>query len=199
MLPVRPWSRMVSTGILSQVYAGTSAWIRPTMLRGRPWTHMSHASMHKAAKSSDQWPHPLYVSDKIRDRKSTFLAHASTLPSPQAFPAFLDHLSSLSALKRATHCMYAYRITHPTLATGENDGGESGSGDRLARLLELSGCENVVVVVSRWYGGVKLGSDRWKCISDVAKDALDKGGFTKKRQECVIATATTTRKKRKRK
>lgn len=90
---------------------------------------------------------------------------------------------SLSSLKRATHCMCAYRTPSHTTGTitGQNDGGESGSGDRLSRLLELSGSENVVVVVSRWYGGVKLGSDRWKRISEVAKDVLDKGGFSKKR------------------
>jgi len=81
--------------------------------------------------------------------------------------------------------MYAYRIVPETprsstgavALVGQNDGGESGSGDRLSRLLELSGCENVVVVVSRWYGGVQLGSDRWKWISLVAKDALKAGGF----------------------
>lgn len=177
-------------------------YLRPLMNNARR-EHMNYVvhapSLHKAAKSSDhhptpsQWPHPIYVSHSLRHRKSTFLAHASTLPSPLAFPAFLDHLTSLSVLKRATHCMYAYRTTHPTqatVATSQDDGGESGSGHRLARLLELSGCENVVVVVSRWYGGIKLGSDRWKRISDVAKDALHKGGFTNKQEH-----STATRRK----
>ncbi|KAG5636635.1 hypothetical protein H0H81_007344 [Sphagnurus paluster] len=160
------------------------------MLRLQPATWRWHAHIHNASKSSDAWPHPLFVSDKLRDRKSTFLAHASTLPSPAALPAFLAHLSSLPAVKRATHCMYAYRCTHPALATGQDDGGESGSGDRLARLLELSGCTNTVVVVSRWYGGVKLGSDRWKLISGTAKDALEWGGFTRKQEQ---STATVTK------
>ena len=78
--------------------------------------------------------------------------------------------------------MYAYRIADPSSSQpvlGQNDGGESGSGDRLARLLELSGCSNTIIVVSRWYGGVKLGSDRWRLISSVANQALDCGGFKK--------------------
>ena len=46
------------------------------------------------------------------------------------------------------------------------------SGERLSRLLQALQCENFVLVVSRRYGGVKLGSDRWRLISMVAKDAL---------------------------
>lgn len=94
--------------------------------------------------------------------------------------ALLDYLKTLPRMKRATHHMYAYRITTSTSGTpiyGHHDGGESGSGERLARLLELSACEDTAVVVSRWYGGVKLGSDRWKRTSQVAKSALQRGGF----------------------
>lgn len=78
--------------------------------------------------------------------------------------------------------MYAYRTVGPSSSQpflGQSDGGESGSGDRLARLLELADCHNTVIVVSRWYGGVKLGSDRWRLISRVANQALDRGGFKK--------------------
>lgn len=89
--------------------------------------------------------------------------------------------------------MYAYRTSDDPLSTipitGQHDGGESDSGDRLARLLDSSRRDNVVVVVSRWYGGVKLGSDRWKRISDVAKEALTKGGFVN-RNESGSVTST---------
>ncbi|KAF9460755.1 ribosomal protein S5 domain 2-type protein [Collybia nuda] len=132
---------------------------------------------------NEDWPYPIYASDRLRDRKSVFLAHASTLPISSAFPTFLNHLTSLPSLKRATHCMYAYRTSGPNgPISGQHDGAESGSGDRLSRLLESSGCVNVVVVVSRWYGGVKLGSDRWKRISDVAKEALARGEFSNRNQ-----------------
>ncbi|KAI0916583.1 hypothetical protein AcV5_003033 [Taiwanofungus camphoratus] len=69
------------------------------------------------------------------------------------------------------------------IAFGSSDGGESGAGERLSRLLELTQCEDVVLVVYRWYGGVKLGSHRWKCISAVAKEALERGGFTGAREK----------------
>ena len=126
----------------------------------------------------------------MRDRKSVFLAHASTLPAPSALSSFLDYLSSLATLKRATHRMYAYRIVRDNInfATRHNDGGEKGSGERLSRLLEAAQCEDVIVVVSRWYGGVKLGSDRWKLISSVAKEVLSKGNFAK---DSVVDTSAS--------
>lgn len=38
---------------------------------------------------------------------------------------------------------------------------------------------DVLVVVSRWYGGVKLGPDRFSIINNVAREAVVKGGWTK--------------------
>jgi len=116
------------------------------------------------------------------------------LPHPAQLPHFLEYLRALprTNVKRATHCMYAYRAAG---VAGQSDGGEGGSGDRLARLLRLAGCEDVVVVVWRWYGGVKLGADRWKRISEVAREALDGGGFLLKRDEAK-AQIKTGKKKR---
>jgi putative IMPACT (imprinted ancient) family translation regulator len=37
----------------------------------------------------------------------------------------------------------------------------------------------VLVVVTRWYGGVLLGPDRFRIINNVGKDALIKAGFQK--------------------
>jgi hypothetical protein len=58
-----------------------------------------------------------------------------------------------------------------TLHVGQHDGGEKESGERLSRLLQALQCENVVVAVSCWYGGVELGSNRWRMILTVAKEA----------------------------
>jgi len=138
----------------------------------------------------------------MTDRRSVFLAHASTLPTSSALPTFIRYLTSLPALKRATHCMHAYRVVEirpdlsRTLHVGQHDGGEQGSGERLSRLLEALHCENVVVVVSRWYGGVKLGSNRWKMISMVAKGAIQRGASVKeKAPDTQISHSPRSRKK----
>lgn len=58
-----------------------------------------------------------------------------------------------------------------------DDDGETAAGGRLAHLLEILEMENVLVVVSRWYGGTLLGPDRFKLINQAARDALEKAGF----------------------
>jgi len=39
------------------------------------------------------------------------------------------------------------------------------SGSRMLHLLDILNVENVMVVVSRWYGGIQLGPDRFKVSS----------------------------------
>ncbi|KZT27130.1 ribosomal protein S5 domain 2-like protein [Neolentinus lepideus HHB14362 ss-1] len=141
---------------------------------------------------NSEWPFPISSSDSITDRKSVFEGHASHLPSISHLPAFLGHITSSKRAKKATHRMYAYRTSGSNFSTvstpssgaflsGQEDDGEGGSGERLSRLLELNDCKNVVVVVFRWYGGVKLGSDRWKRTSEAGKEALARGGFMKEK------------------
>lgn len=36
---------------------------------------------------------------------------------------------------------------------------------------------NLIVVVSRWFGGTHIGPDRFKHINTAARDAVIKGGF----------------------
>jgi hypothetical protein len=55
--------------------------------------------------------------------------------------------------------------------------GETAAGSRLAHLLDILGVEDVVVVVSRWYGGIQLGADRFKHINNVARALLEAAGF----------------------
>jgi putative IMPACT (imprinted ancient) family translation regulator len=43
----------------------------------------------------------------------------------------------------------------------KDDDGEGGAGDNLLHLLVKLNLVDVIVMVSRWYGGVKLGSDRY--------------------------------------
>jgi putative IMPACT (imprinted ancient) family translation regulator len=53
-----------------------------------------------------------------------------------------------------------------------DDDGEEGAGTRLAQLLELRKDDGVLVVVSRWYGGIPLGPKRFAHIVNVARELL---------------------------
>ncbi|KAI0077539.1 hypothetical protein K474DRAFT_1082817 [Panus rudis PR-1116 ss-1] len=184
--------------------------VRSVTVRKRG-VHPSRMLSHQATQgsTSSRWPYEVSSSSSTTHLKSKFQGHASHFPhtvaqskhdneahdSSASHPTLDDLLEHISTLhpntKRATHCIYAWRARLPPkvpsspgmIISGSSDGGESGAGERLSRLLELGGYEDVIVIVHRWYGGVKLGSDRWKCISDAAKEALEVGRFAWSKEE----------------
>ncbi len=46
----------------------------------------------------------------------------------------------------------------------KNDDGESGAGMVILNMLQQQGLVNQVVIVTRWYGGTKLGGDRFRHV-----------------------------------
>lgn len=57
------------------------------------------------------------------------------------------------------------------------DCGEAGAGQRLLTLLERSNAINVLVIVTRWYGGTPLGPARFRHICSTAAESLKRGKF----------------------
>lgn len=96
-------------------------------------------------------PAPCHYSEDIR--KSRFLAQASPVDTPQQALAYVQNVSDASA----THNCWAYRIGQDYRF---NDDGEPGgtAGRPILQAIEGQGMDRVVVVVTRWYGGIKLGA-----------------------------------------
>ena len=73
---------------------------------------------------------------------------------------------------------YAYRFTEvkpdgSTILKHDNDDdGEDAAGSKLAHLLEMRKEEGVLVVVTRWYGGIQLGPKRFHHIINLARELL---------------------------
>jgi hypothetical protein len=130
------------------------------------------------------FPAPKWIaSESLGVMKSTFIAHAAPCSSKDEALSHISHLiSSSKKIASATHNITAYRIRQPDTTSyiqDCDDDGESAAGGRLLHLLQLMDCENVVVVVTRWFGGVKLGGERFRCIGNVAREVLVKGGWGK--------------------
>lgn len=131
------------------------------------------------------------ISDSLVVNKSTFVARCMPIPDLSTATSSITHLLSTNKkVAAATHNITAWRIKSlPQQTKGDNqpeiviqdsdDDGETAAGGRLLHLMQLMDVWNVVVVVSRWYGGVKLGPDRFRCINAVAREVLVKGGFGK--------------------
>lgn len=144
------------------------------------------------------------LSDVVTEKKSVFVARAARVESRAQAEMYLNHLlATEKKVAAATHNITAWRIrekvaassttstsTTTTTTTGNNgvatdvriyqdfdDDGETAAGGRMLHLMQLMDVWDVVVVVTRWYGGVKLGPDRFRIINGVARDALVKGGF----------------------
>ncbi|MCJ1380800.1 eIF2 kinase Gcn2p negative regulator [Xylographa soralifera] len=126
------------------------------------------------------------VSTPTIEKKSVFIARACTVSSPAEASAYVSTLlANDKKLAKATHNITAYRIhSSPNSSLDKefvyqdcDDDGETAAGGRLLHLLQVMDVWNVLVVVSRWYGGVKLGPDRFRIINAVAREALVGGGF----------------------
>ncbi|GAA5850845.1 hypothetical protein JCM8547_009104 [Rhodosporidiobolus lusitaniae] len=117
--------------------------------------------------------------EPLVDRKSVFIGHAARVTSLDEVEAVMAELLSNSKIARATHNMSAYQFTSPDgIRRADNDDdGESAAGSRLAQLLTLLDIDNVMIVVTRFYGGIHLGPTRFKDINLAARDALEAAGF----------------------
>ena len=91
-------------------------------------------------------------SHAVEIRKSRFLAQAAPASSPATAMAFVD---SLRGNGGGHHC-WAYRIGQ---AYRFNDDGEpsSSAGKPILGAIDGQGFDRVIVVVTRWFGGIKLG------------------------------------------
>ncbi|KAJ7253044.1 imprinted and ancient [Mycena haematopus] len=121
----------------------------------------------------------IFVTEPITDRKSAFVGRACAISDPSEVPIILAHLVSDRRISRAAHpVINAWRCKVGSLLHQDNDDdGETAAGGRLAHLLHILEVDNVLVVVTRYFGGIHLGPDRFKHINQAARNALDLGGF----------------------
>ncbi|NUS37768.1 MAG: YigZ family protein [Lysobacter sp.] len=86
-------------------------------------------------------------------RHSRFLAQAAPVDTTDAALAFLDAVAD----RDATHNGWAYRIGGEYRSS--DDGEPAGTAGRpILAAIDGQGFDRVVVVVTRWYGGIKLGA-----------------------------------------
>lgn len=116
------------------------------------------------------------ASTKLTSRSSTFVGHASAISSPAARAGLIKSLMDEKPdLETATHNAWAVRTSFgnsPLVQEASFDDGESGCGKFLLELMREANVTNTVVVLTRWYGGIMLGPDRWRLMRECINDAL---------------------------
>jgi putative IMPACT (imprinted ancient) family translation regulator len=119
--------------------------------------------------------------DFIIDRKSVFLAHGAYISDPKDPKVLWNYMLNHRRIARATHNITAYRLVtekdgREVIYQDCDDDGEDAAGKRLLHLLQLANVRNVWVCVSRWFGGIHLGPDRFSHINNVARLVLNEMG-----------------------
>ncbi|KAF6002371.1 hypothetical protein F1559_000853 [Cyanidiococcus yangmingshanensis] len=116
----------------------------------------------------------LVSAEPFTERKSTFQGHAAIVTSSPAVEHCLQMLRENRKGRHATHVMWAFRIDLSEGISLEecDDDGEHRAGRLLLELLRKMCQKNVLVCVSRWFGGVLLHERRFYCIQLAAKRAL---------------------------
>ncbi|CAG10950.1 unnamed protein product, partial [Tetraodon nigroviridis] len=129
--------------------------------------------------SVDEEVPPIKHGESITDRRSTFQPHLAPVVTPGQVKKVLEELYENKKIASATHNIYAYRIyceDKQSFLQDCDDDGETAAGGRLLHLLQILDVRNVLVVVSRWYGGILLGPDRFKHINNCARNILVEEG-----------------------
>lgn len=152
-------------------------------------TESTHATSSSSVENLQQLlalQPPWTLSLPITEKKSIFLARAARVTSPSQAKSYLQHLISTDKkAAKATHNITAWRMQDDGGVTYQDcdDDGETAAGGRLLHLMQIMDVWDVMVVVSRWYGGVQLGPDRFRIINQVARDALVRGGWVREEGE----------------
>ena len=131
---------------------------------------------------------PWTVSVPIVDNKSTFVAHVAPVTSPDQARLYVAQLlASDRRIRDATHNMTAWRIRGggPNGVSYQDcdDDGETAAGGRLLHLMQLMEIWDAMVVVTRWYGGVKLGPRRFAVINAAARDGFVRAGMVVEKEK----------------
>lgn len=102
----------------------------------------------------------------LTDRGSKYAVSGAPVTSRDEVDAVLDLLKKDRSYAKATHNTWAAML--PTGGLKADDG-ETGAGMVILRMMEREGLQDHVIIVTRWYGGKKLGGDRFRRVQDAVR------------------------------
>lgn len=122
-------------------------------------------------KDTPKWA----VSETVTSKGSTFVARSTAIKSSADARQLLNELmASNPVLRDATHNVTAWRVQSEKGGIIEEceDDGETGGGRHVLSILKSDNLVGVMLVLTRWYGGAMLGSQRWVLMTQVCHDSL---------------------------
>lgn len=120
-------------------------------------------------------------------KKSRFICSVARVSSEEEARSFIEQVSNES--KKANHNCFAYMIGDHDQIQRESDNGEpSGTaGVPILESLQLAKIHNVVVVVTRYFGGIKLGAGGLiRAYSNSATNAIHQAGLVQRIKQTIL-------------
>ena len=111
------------------------------------------------------------LSSALNDRGSKYAVSGAPAYDKAEIDKLIKSLNSKKKFAKATHHSWACLLTNGGLM--KQDDGEAGAGMVIARMLEREQLFDHLVIVTRWFGGTKLGGDRFRRIQDCVRLYLD--------------------------
>lgn len=124
---------------------------------------------------------------EFAEKRSRFLGHVRRVESEEEARAFLDEMRK--KYYDARHNCWCYVLHDGGVVRYGDDGEPQGTaGQPMLNVFQREGVENVVCVVTRYFGGVLLGAGGLtRAYAKSAKDALDAAGKARMRLWCAAA------------
>ena len=146
---------------------------------------LTTVASHCSCTESEPVPH-IISGETTTVKKSTFQGHIAIVTTMKEVKSVLRKLKENRKVAQATHNILAYRlhgVKEGSYIQDYADDGEVNAGGRLLHLLQIMDVVNIVVVVSRWFGGILLGPDRFRLINNAARDVVVGSGVYVPKQE----------------
>lgn len=130
------------------------------------------------------------ISHEIVIKKSRFICSLARIKSEEEAKQFIADVSQ--ANRKANHNCFAYMVGDDDHIQRESDNGEpSGTaGVPILESLQLSHVHDVCAVVTRYFGGIKLGAGGLiRAYSNVTSEALHHAGLVQRVKQAILKIA----------
>ena len=108
----------------------------------------------------------IILDNVITDRGSKYAVSGGPCSSADEARNFLTELNRNKKFAKATHNSWGLICGDQMI---KNDDGEAGAGMVILRMLEREGLRDLIVVVTRWFGGEHLGGDCFRHVREAVR------------------------------
>ena len=103
----------------------------------------------------------------LNDKSSKYAVSGGPVSSKSNAQLFIKDLKRNKKFLKATHNTWGLILSDGTQI--KDDDREGGAGSIILRILSTAKLYDHIIVVSRWYGGVHLGGDRFRHVKKCAQ------------------------------